>query len=359
MDFSNITVTPQTKIDAQRILLVLHGSIGDVTRALPLAGLLRAGYPRAFIAWSVEPAAAPLLAGNSAIDQVILFDRRRWWSFGVFLKQIRRHKFDLVLDLQRHLKSGVISRLSGAPQRLGFHRADAKEFNWLFNNLFIEACGNNIAKLDHYLKFGAFLGLALTPLRWDFALTEAEGHTVDGHLKGMESPFAVLFVGTRWQSKNWFADQIAACANLLRRDHRLGVVLLGGAKDRQLAEESLALSDPGVVNLAGSTSLREAIGIIARAKVAVGPDTGLMHIAAALKVPVISLWGATEPARTGPYGFASLAIKGQAPCSPCYRKHCQIGRQCMRSITVDKIAAKLNLLSKGASAEEIRHVECG
>ena len=174
---------PPPKIDAQRILLVLHGSIGDVTRALPLAGLLRAGYPKAFIAWSVEPAAAPLLEGNSAIDAVILFDRRRWWkSFGAFLKQIRRHNFDLVLDLQRHLKSGVISRFSGAPHRLGFHRTDAKEGNWLFNNLFIEPCGNNIAKLDHYLKFAAFLGLPLTPLRWDFALTEAERHAVDGHL---------------------------------------------------------------------------------------------------------------------------------------------------------------------------------
>jgi heptosyltransferase-1 len=350
---------PPPKIEAQRILLVLHGSIGDVTRALPLAGLLRAGYPKAFIAWSVELAAAALLEGNSAIDEVILFDRRRWWkSFGVFLKQIRRHKFDLVLDLQRHLKSGVISRFSGAPHRLGFHRADAKEFNWLFNNLFIESCGNNIAKLDHYLKFAAFLGLALTPLRWDFALTEAEGHAVDGHLKGTESPFAVLFVGTRWESKNWFADQIAACANLLRRDHRLGVVLLGGANDRQLAEQSLALTEPGVVNLTGSTSLREAIGIIARAKVAVGPDTGLMHIAAALSVPVISLWGATEPARTGPYGFASLAIKGEAPCSPCYRKHCQIGRECMRSIGTDEIAAKLKRVFNGGMTEVVRHAEC-
>ena len=266
---------PPPKIDAERILLVLHGSIGDVTRALPLAGLLRAGYPKAFIAWSVEPAAAPLLEGNSAIDAVILFDRRRWWkSFGAFLKQIRRYNFDLVLDLQRHLKSGVISRFSGAPHRLGFHRTDAKEGNWLFNNLFIEPCGNNIAKLDHYLKFTAFLGLPLTALRWDFALTEAERHAVDGHLQGTESPFAVLFVGTRWESKNWFADQIAACANLLRRDHRLGVVLLGGANDRQLAEQSLALCEPGVVNLAGSTSLREAIGIIARAKVAVRPTPG-------------------------------------------------------------------------------------
>ena len=351
---------PQPKIDAQRILLVLHGSIGDVTRALPLARLLRAGYPKAFIAWSVEPPSAPLLEGNPAIDEVILFDRRHWWkSFWGFLRQIRQRKFDLVLDLQRHLKSAVISRASGAPQRLGFHRADAKECNWLFNNLFIERCGNSISKLDHYLKFAEFLGLPKAPLQWDFALTDAERKCVDQHLADVDLPFAVLFLGTRWESKNWFADQIAACAGLLRRDHRLAVVLLGGVNDRQLGEQTLALVDPGVVNLAGRTSLREAMGIIARAKVAVGPDTGLMHIAAALHVPVISLWGATDPARTGPYGFEGLAIKGAAPCSPCYRKRCSIGRQCMRSIGTDDIAEKLKRVIDGGKTEFVKHVECG
>ena len=70
----------QPNINAERILLVLHGSIGDVTRALPLAGLLRDGYPKAFIAWSVEPASAPLVEGNPAIDEVILFDRQHWWK---------------------------------------------------------------------------------------------------------------------------------------------------------------------------------------------------------------------------------------------------------------------------------------
>lgn len=351
---------PLPKIEAQRILLVLHGSIGDVTRALPLAGLLRAGYPRAFIAWSVEPAAAPLLKGNPAIDEVILFDRRNWWkSFGGFLQQIRGHKFDLVLDLQRHLKSGLISRFSDAPHRLGFSRANAKECNWLFNNLFIEPCDNNIPKLDHYLKFAEFLGLPKAPLRWDFALSEVERTNVDKLLADVDAPFAALFLGTRWESKNWFADQIAACADLLRRNHRLAVVLLGGAKDRQLAVQTLALANPGVVDFAGRTSLREAIGIIARAKLAVGPDTGLMHIAAALNVPVISLWGATDPARTGPYGFQGLAIKGVAPCSPCYRKRCSIGRLCMRSIATDEIAAKLQRVIGGATTELVRNAECG
>jgi ADP-heptose:LPS heptosyltransferase len=105
--------------------------------------------------------------------------------------------------------------------------------------------------------------------------------------------------------------------------------------------------------------MREAIGIIAAAKLAVGPDTGLMHIAAALKVPVISLWGATDPARTGPYGFESFTIKGTAPCSPCYLKRCAIGRQCMRSIGTDEIAAQLKRVIAGATTDVVRHADCG
>jgi lipopolysaccharide heptosyltransferase II len=351
---------PLPSVNAQRILLVLQGSIGDVTRALPLAGLLRAGYPEAFIAWSVEPVSAPLVQGNPAIDEVILFDRSHWWtSSGDFLRRVRRRKFDLVLDLQRHLKSGIISRLSGAPHRLGFHRADAKECNWLFNNLFIDEYGNHISKLDHYLKFAEYLGIPKSPLRWDFALSDAERRGVDNLLSDVDGSFATLFVGTRWESKNWFADQIAACADLLRREYQLRVVLLGGANDRELAEQSLALNNQGIVNLTGRTSLRDAIGIIDRAKIAVGPDTGLMHIAAALKVPVISLWGASDPARTGPHGFENLAIKGVATCSPCYRKDCSIGRQCMRSIGIEEIAAKLKRAIDGAEKDLVRNADCG
>src|SRR5262249_15496957 len=117
---------PVRSSDPKRILLILHGSIGDVTRALPLATVLRKGFPRSYIAWSVEPASRPLLEHNPAIDQIILFDRVRGWrALAPFLRQIREKRFDLVLDLQRILKSGLISWATGAPRRIGFNRADA------------------------------------------------------------------------------------------------------------------------------------------------------------------------------------------------------------------------------------------
>lgn len=341
-----------------KILIILHGSIGDVTRALPLAGALRRGFPAARIAWSVEPPSLPLLQGNDAIDEILIFDRPRWRRalFG-FLAEVRARKFDLVLDLQRHFKSGLISRWSGARFRLGFHRADSKELNWIFNNLHIAACGAAVSKIEHYGKFIDALGLERGALRWDFHLTAAERAAVERHLAPVRREFAVLFAGTRWQSKQWFAAQIAECAETLAREFALETVLLGARDDREIARQAAAAARVEIVDLTGRTSLREAIGIIERTKLAVGPDTGLMHIAAAVGTPVISLWGATDPARTGPQGFTELVIRGRAPCAPCNRRRCSIGKICLQSITAADIAEKAALALGRGRAEEVRRAE--
>jgi lipopolysaccharide heptosyltransferase II len=342
--------------EPEKILIVLHGSIGDVVRALPLAKLVKLRFPRAFLAWSVEPAARPLLLGNPSIDEVIVFQRERWWkSFMPFIAALRARGFDLVLDLQRHLKSGVVSRLSGAPHRLGFHPADAKEGNGFFNNRHIERYGETIAKLDHYLKFADYLGAARAPLEWNFALTAAESAAVQDHLAEVSNPYAVLFAGTRWPSKQWFPRQMADCAHMLRSKYALDAILLGSKDDRELARRATELGAGRIVDLVGKTTLREAVGIIQRASLAVGPDTGLMHIAAAVGTPVISLWGATDPARTGPVGFAELAIRGQAPCAPCKRRQCPIGRVCMQSITTPAIAAKAALVFGREAGAQASH----
>src|SRR5437899_10876484 len=111
-----------TNLNPKKILVVLHGSIGDVTRALPLANLIRRGFPKATLAWAIEPPSLPLVAHHSAVDVVILFDRSRWCDqLGPFLRKIRAGPVELVLDLQRHLKSGMVSRWTGAPHRLGSH----------------------------------------------------------------------------------------------------------------------------------------------------------------------------------------------------------------------------------------------
>ena len=138
--------------------------------------------------WSATLLSLPLLVSGrrGLADQI---------PFGPFLAQIRVRKFDLVLDLQRHLKSGLISWCSGARHRIGFNRADAKEMNWIFNNLHLERFGNQISKLDHYLKFAEYLGVPQQPVDWNFALSTAEQASVNRCLADVNEAFAVLFVG--------------------------------------------------------------------------------------------------------------------------------------------------------------------
>jgi lipopolysaccharide heptosyltransferase II len=322
----------------QRILIILLGAIGDVTRALPLLTRLRRAYPTAHIAWAVEPVAAPLLDYHPALDEVLLYHRTRGpLAFLPFLRDVRRHRFDFVLDLQRHAKSGLVSRWSGAPRRLGFHRHNSKEGNWLFNTHTIAPVPDFSLKLRQYLAFADALGLPEDGIHFDLRLRLAEEQEVETLLANTRRPFAAFFLGSRWPSRFWFPQATAAVAEELQRTYGMGIVLLGGRDEAIFAQEVNAAAGGTLANLTGRTSLRHLIGIFRRARLALGPDSGPMHIAAATGIPVISLWGATSPIRSAPWGSEELVLRGPAACSPCYTRRCSIGRLCMQRITSQQV----------------------
>jgi len=322
---------------------VLHGAIGDVIRAMPLALRVRRGFPHAHVAWAVEPASAPLLEYHPAIDERIVFRRDLGpRAFLSFLRQVRRGGFDLVLDLQRHLKSGIVSRASGAPRRIGFHRANTKEGNWLFNTETVAPQRHWSSKLRQYLAFAEHLGLPEAPIEFGLALDRAGEARVDGLLDGRSEPFVVVFVGSTWESRWWFAAETAEVLRVLRARFGLSAVLVGApGKEQQLASEIERLAGAGVTNLAGRTSLRDLIGLFARSRAAFGPDSGPMHLAAAVGTPVVSLWGSTSPERSAPHGSEDLAVVGAVACHPCYLRRCPVGRLCMRQIRVDAVVGAL------------------
>jgi len=329
------------RVPADRILIVLLGAIGDVVRALPLATRVRAAYPTARIAWAIEPAAAPLLDGHPALDERLIFERRGGTRVFVrFLRRVRAGRFDLVLDLQRHLKSGVVSGASGAPVRVGFHRRNAKELNWLFNTHTIDPVEPRGWKLEQYQRFGDFLELPVTAPRFDLTTTSEEDARVAALLAAVPRPFVALFLASTWESRLWFPEGFAAVADGLDAIG-LDTVLVGGPDAGAIAGETVALARHAPFDLTGRTSLREAYGVLARARVAIGPDSGPMHLAAAAGTRVVSLWGATAPARSAPFGSEDLVIVGRVPCAPCYRRRCPIGRQCMQDITPARVLAQV------------------
>lgn len=329
------------KVAAQRILIVLLGAIGDVTRALPLLERLRRGYPQARIVWAVEPAAAALVMQHPALDEVLVFDRPRGVpAFAQFLRCVRAARADLVIDLQRHLKSGIISLASGAPVRLGFHRRNAREGNWLFNTHTLDPMPHFSSKLQQFLRFADWLELAAAPVTFGLRLAAEEEKRVDGLLAAVRGPFVAAFVGSSCESRLWFVDRTAAVADALAA-RGFTVVLVGGPGDVDFAAAIVQAARAPLVNLAGRTTLRDLIGIFTRARAAFGPDSGPMHIAAAVGIPVVSLWGATSAQRSAPWGSEAHVLVGEAPCMPCYLKRCPIGRLCMEHIGVADVLAEL------------------
>lgn len=331
------------RLAPERILIVLLGAIGDVVRAMPLVMRVRRGFPRARVTWAVEPPAAPLLDRHPAIDEQLVFRRDLGArGFLTFLGEVRRRRFDLTLDLQRHLKSGVVSRTSGAPRRIGFHRSNTKEGNWLFNTQTIPPQRHWSSKLVQYSAFAERLGLPPSPVEFGLSLRRDEEERVERLLVTVPRPFAAAFIGSSWESRWWLADRTAAVLSELRSRFGVCAVLVGApGREREFAAEIERAVPQGVVNLAGETTLRDLVGIFARARVAFGPDCGPMHIAAAVGTPVVSLWGATSPARSAPWGSEDLALVGHVACQPCYLRRCPIERVCMREIGVEAVVSAL------------------
>ena len=339
----------------RRILIILMGSIGDVVRALPLLGRLRKAYPGAHIAWAVEPKSAPVLEGHPWLDETIVYDRRRApFSFPSFLYRVRAGNFDLVLDLQRHLKSGLTAYVTGAPERIGFSAANTKEFNHWFSSRQVAPQPNMRLKLLQYQAFGDALGIAPVPIEFGLepdaeAVVHARQLLGDG-----ASPLLGVILGSSWESRIYFAEPTAHAITDLHRREGLTPVLLGSPAERALADEVRAhLGQIKVIDLVGKTGLKHLPAIFRLCQTAFGPDCGPMHIAAAVGCPVVSLWGATAPERSAPWGFADLAIKARIPCHPCYLRQCPIGRECMHRIQPAEVvgAVERALGSAGAGID--------
>lgn len=341
----------------QKVLIVLLGAIGDVARALPMAVRIKKHWPKTELHWAVEPISKSLLEGHPAIDQLKVFDRPKGFSaFREFLKDIRSEKYELVLDMQRHLKSGVSAWSTRAPRRIGFHRRNSRECNWLFSNEQIPPSPHFSSKTKQFQKFGDVLGLAeLSPLEFGLSATPEERVKIEsliGREKKAQKHFIAFILGSTWPSRFWQAEAYAQLALRLAQDFSIHSLLLGAKGEREFAERIMTLSGPGAAtNLVGKTSLRDLVPVFERASCALGSDSGPMHIAAAVGCPVISLWGSTSPARSAPYGSESLVMQSAIGCSPCYRKQCPgLDTECMKDISWQAVFAQVKALLSPAMA---------
>ena len=317
----------------QRIVLVKLGAIGDVVNALPFVNRLRRGLPNSRIAWVIAPLAHSLVAAHPAVDEFIVTNPRRWRELPALLRRLRAGRFDLAIDLQRIQKSAWITRATGAARRLGFDRARCKELSWLATNDTIPANPQPGVTVAQYLEFADHLGLPAAPIEWHLPF-EAWQPT-PGQASGA---LVVVNVGASKVANRWLPESWAKLCDRLVSELGARVELSGGPEDRPLADDLLRHGEAAVGDRVGGLSLRETAGLIAAADLFIGCDTGPLHMAVALGTPTVSLYGAADPERTGPWGQSAGIVTHQVPCAPCRKRHCHVpGHPCMSELEVDEV----------------------
>jgi len=315
----------------REICIVMLSAIGDAVHVLPVANALKRAWPECRITWIAQPAARTLAEGHAAIDDFVVFRRRRgldaWLAFHELMGEVKDRHFDLLLGLQVYAKAGLITALVPARTKVGFDRARARDGQWLVTNARIPARGQRHVQ-DQYLEFLDYLGVNPEPVTWDITFTREERVAQEHFFGTIDRPVCSVVLGTSKVEKNWDVEGYVEVVGALDREHGFQPVLIGGpsSAERRIADEVIARSGAHVVDTLGD-DLRRLMWIIDGSALVISPDTGPLHIATALRTPVVSLFGHTNPKRTGPYRFCEdLVVDGYAeypgevyPISPARR----------------------------------------
>jgi heptosyltransferase-2 len=341
-----------------RILIIAPNWIGDAVTSQPLLATLKAQYPESKIDVLASHWVAPIYRACSEVDDVIeaKFEHQQlqWNLRKQLAKEIESKKYQACFVLPNSFKSALIPWLANIPFRIGYRG----ELRFGLINLALDNPSkvNRPPMVEHYLALSNLLiddettsSDELTP-KLNVALTAQQ--SVDKKLQVQNIHSESLYVlcpGAEYgPTKRWPATHFAKLAQLLIEENPNNqVILLGSKSDQILAQEITAQAQQAdnIHNWCGDTSLDEAIALIGMSKAVVSNDSGLMHIAAALKTPQVAIFGSSDPAHTPPLSNKAKVIWLNMPCSPCHKKECPLGHLlCLKDILPEQVLATLNTL---------------
>jgi len=343
------------------ILIVKLSAIGDVVHTLPALNAIRKHYPDARITWLVEEDTSALVKGHTALDRVLISRRKHWvkgflgpspWKavkeIYYFIRTLRDTKYDLIIDFQGLLKSGVLIALSRGKRKVGFGKGmEHQEFSYLFLNERIPAVDmDNHALLRGMMLLDA-IGIHSSDIEYNLPVQAQDRELVDSLLvqNGIKNPKLLVAINpvAKWDTKLWADSKFAELADRLATQYHAGVVFTGSQADRRTIQGIISTMEAEAANLAGETTLITLAALYEKTDFIVSTDTGPMHIAAALGTPVVALFGPTAPWRTGPFGPAKQVIRVGLECSPCFKRQCET-LDCMEQISVERVLAGVQKL---------------
>ena len=341
-----MTVAPE------RLLLVKPSSFGDIIHTLPVLDAIHRSWPRTAVDWIVKPEWMMLLEGHPMLRDVLPFPL----SFGAWRRMIpliRQRRYDMVLDLQGLLRSGLLSLCTGSPIRIGF--ANGREGSpWCYTqriglpsespkgtpNALHASSHAPMHAIDRYLHLALEAGISTQgPARFPLPPWPEAEQWVDRCLAAAgirpTERVCVIHPAARWVTKRWPADRFASLADRLAEEQGWRVILVAGSVERELVTAVTALMKRPFLDLSGRTTLPQLASLLRRAALLVTNDSGPMHLAVAVGTPVVALFGPTDPRKIGPYGQGHAVLQAGIDCSPCGRRRCTQGLACMNAISVD------------------------
>lgn len=325
--------------------------IGDLLLVTPVLRTLRTNFPKAHIALLADAKIADLVKYNKNIDQLIAIDKKghhdKLWNYLELIRQIRREKFDLVINLHRNERASFIAGLSGAGRIVGY--------STIGPNVFFDKVLENRKAIKHQIEahfdvLRETLGITKIDDRglemWldEAAETNADRLWQEAFGGQAAMPVVGLNIGASWLTKRWPKEYFAELADRLL-ELGYGIAFFGGSMDTALVQETLVLmkrSAPGKVAIfTGKVSLLELAALLKKCRVLVTNDSGPMHVAVAMGVPLVSMFGASPVTGFSPYNDISVVLKSELPCHPCYEHSCRRkDLSCMYGITVDSVLEK-------------------
>lgn len=336
----------------RNVLLVRLSARGDIVFSSPMVRAFRLRYPEARLTWLAESHTKNLIEHHPELDEVLVWDRGAWKQLlkerkyltllrevKAFVRELRSRKFDLAVDMQGLLRSGLMTFLSGAPTRIGLR---PKEGSHLFMTKVVDRHRNkgDRAKVSsEYLFLAQELGLDTSEFRMEVSLSPKDRIFAAGWIQErlLEGGYAVAIPFTTRPQKHWFEDRWAHLMDRVQEEFGLPTVVLGGPGDREALGRIQRMADTEILSQVGETSLTEAAAIIEGATLVVGVDTGLTHMGLAFDRPTVTIFGSNIPYTEPPTNRGKVLVHW-LECSPCKgNPTCNGDYTCLKLIHVEDV----------------------
>jgi heptosyltransferase I len=341
----------------KNICLIRLSALGDIVHALALANGLKKAWPETRLTWILHPLSHEIVKHQLNIDQFVVVPKKNDLKSWIALYgQLRDHQFDLVMVPQVSVRASVITAMVKADIKLGFDFKRSRELNWLFVNRKIHEHPPQHVQ-DQFFEFLDYLGVSHQTPEWNIVFTREELSWRENFFRKINQPVISFVMATSDPRKDWSPEGYASVVDHVARTTGFQPMLVGGPSQREtfIVDRILSLCHCSPV-VALEKPIRHTLLQLSGSSLVVSPDTGPLHMAVALNVPTISLYGASDPRRCGPYKkFQDLLInKYSDPGETGTPIHRKLRREGMARITSDEVIAKIDYAIRTYLTQDIR-----